>query len=357
MKANSILYYALAFTAVFCMASTGWSQKEPVAPTVKKESIRSAADSTKIDFEIGTFITPRDFPQGLFDKNLMNEYYERTARIGSYVGIQSNWFDADKKTLRQMTEDLTRDAKSRGFKFIIQHNLHSRKADTIGTPPSVGGSSFTEPAVRKAYIKEMLHFAGMEPDILFTAVELNNLLFHGNQKEFNAFRSFSRELYETIKSKHPDITISISFQWDLLRLRKEQHVLKDFKDSLDVYSFTSYPTMFGIETVDGIPGGPDYYGGIKKHLPAGARIAMGENGWSSMGDSTESEQSRFYERLPELYAGIDPEFVVITYLHDFPVPEGADKNTLRFSTKGLYKNDGTAKQAATVVEGYYDLAP
>ncbi len=352
MKTSSIFGIATAFLLVLSFVtgcgSSGSDDGEfaPVNP-------RCADQSTVISFELATFTTPRNFPEGLFNHELMNEYYQRTARVGCYVGNMLNWFDADNPELEALAKKIIRDSKDLGFKFILQSNLLTYDADAVGSPDSVAGSSFTNPAVRKAYKRHLLSLAALEPDILLTAVELNNLLFHGNQAEFDAFKQFSAELYSAIKRNHPNVTVAISFQWDILNIQGNFSVLQGFENSLDIYSFTSYPTLFGISAVGAIPGGPDYYSDIKNHLPPNARVAIAENGWSSADFSNEYEQAEFYRRLPELYGGINPEFVVISYLHDYPLPANPNDLQFKFSSMGLFDALGSAKPAFIVIEDYY----
>ena len=248
-------------------AKTEKKTKAPKAQQNKNKSSRKQPDTTAAaaaGFDIATFITPRNFPMGLFDQKMMNEYYSRTAKLGRYTGSQVNWFDADDENLNNLWRQSIRDARSRGLKFILQMNLLTRDASDVGTPRSVKGSSFTKKKVREAYKKWALELAAQKPDVLLLAVELNNLLIHGNRKEFNAFKEFAPKLYKAVKKKYPRITISISFQIDQLYLRNEASLLKDFAKSLDLYSFSTYPTAYGISSVDAIPGGADYFTRIRE---------------------------------------------------------------------------------------------
>ena len=347
--ASTLFLVLSCMTACSSTDSTGGAQGAftPVYP-------KCAGQSTVINFELATFVTPRNFPEGLFNHVLMDEYYQRTARVGCYVSSIINWSDADNPDLEALNVKITSDSKGLGFKVILQSNPLTYVADAAGSPDSVAGSSFTEPAVREAYKQHLLFLASLEPDILFTAVELNNLLFHGNQAEFDAFKQFSVELYSAIKQKYPNVTISISFQLDIFNIQGNYTALQGFENSLDIYSFTSYPTLFGISTVAGIPGGADYYTDIKNHLPLNARVAMAENGWSSADFSNEFEQAEFYRRLPDMYGGLAPEFVVISYLHDYPLPANPDDMQLKFSSMGLFNAYGSAKPAFSVIEDYYE---
>ncbi|MBR9691409.1 hypothetical protein GOV06_01360 [Candidatus Woesearchaeota archaeon] len=312
-------------------------------------------DFNNVNFDVGTFITPMNFPLGLFDEKLIEDYFDKTKKIGPIVGIQSNWFEADNKDLQELGKNLAKKSKEKGFIFIYQSNIHSTDAKTIKTPNSVKGNSFTEEDVKNAYTQEMLRVAEeIKPDILFIAVELNNLLFNNNEKEFNAFKEYSKNLYQILKEKHPDITISISFGWDHMKLRNEEHVLMDFKDNLDVYSLSTYPAIFGLTSVDDIP--ENHYSDILEYLPENARISIGESGWSSIGKgSSEEEQKKYYERLPELYKKINPEYVIISYVHDLPdnnIPKGTENYFDLFSRQGLYDVEGNPKPALKVVQKY-----
>jgi len=336
-------------------ATTDVKAQAPKAQSTENKSNKNQPDpaaAAPVDFEIGTFITPRNFPKGLFDQKMMSEYYSRTASLGRYTGSQMNWFDSENKDLNNLWHKFIKDARSRGLKFIVEMNLLTRDASGVGTPPSVKGSSFTDKRVRKAYQKWALELAAQKPDVLLLAVELNNLLIHGNPKEFNAFKAFAPKLYETVKMAYPEITISISFQLDQLYLRNEVSVLEDFANALDLYSFSTYPTAFGIRTVDAIPGGADYFTRIRKHLPANARTAIAESGWASRGGSSAAEQAKFYRRMPQLFSGLKPEFVVVAYLHDLPTSKNSSKDELLFSTMGLFDADGSQKPAVKAIREY-----
>ena len=56
--------------------------------------------------------------------------------------------------------------------------------------------------------------------------------------------------------------------------------------------------------------------------------------------------------MPQLFSGLEPEFVVIAYLHDLPTSNDSDKNVLLFSTMGLFNADGTPKPAVKAIKKY-----
>ena len=336
-------------------SGTSTTENEPVPeqPSVI-EPARTPADSSLIDFDMGTFITPQNFPDGLFDEQLMTDYYENTARVGQYVGIFNNWFDADNAALDGLWEQQIQTARARGLRFVVLQNFLNEAGSDVATPPSVSGNSFTDPSVRQAYTDELLRVARLGPDVLAIGTEVNNLLFHDNRREFAAFLEFSRELYTTLKQSHPTITIAITFQWDLMRLGTDTDFLIDFRDSLDIYGFSTYPNVFGVGAVDGIPGQERYFSDVRNFLLSEARVAITETGWSSREFSSESEQATYYRRLPALFRDLAPEFVISTYLHDFDAPSSSDQNTRRFSSMGLQRVDGTEKPAWNEVLNYYD---
>ena len=56
--------------------------------------------------------------------------------------------------------------------------------------------------------------------------------------------------------------------------------------------------------------------------------------------------------MPELFAGLKPEWVVVAYLHDLPVSGNSSRDELLFSTMGLYNADGRQKPAVKAIKKY-----
>lgn len=124
-------------------------------------------------------------------------------------------------------------------------------------------------------------------------------------------------------------------------------VLPLFDGSLDVYSFTTYPSFFG--DPDAIP--PDYYKSVRSLLPS-RRVGFSEVGWPSGANSSEAEQARYYARLPELLRGIRSEFVTLALLHDVDAFTG---DLAALNTVGVRHRDGRPKQSWEIVASFGDL--
>ncbi|MEM7504842.1 MAG: glycosyl hydrolase 53 family protein, partial [Pseudomonadota bacterium] len=279
-----------------------------------------------------------------------DEYYQYTRQVGSHTAMMHTWVDSGKfEVLDNVLESLFSEVPGQNlsYHFYLSPLAH-RTGEAVETPEYVSGDSLGDPAVRRSYIKDLLRYAESKPEILGVGIEVNNLLYHKQDQEYQHFATLCHEAYKAIKAKYPKQTVTITFQWDLMQILKQHERLKPFKGCVDVYSFSSYPNIVGREKVAQIP--DDYYRDIRKYLPT-ERVAISELGWYAGKNSTEQEQALFYEKVPGWVDGIGLEWLTITYLFDQPYSFVKDR---RWSSMGLRAVEGDPRPSWDIVRSYSD---
>jgi hypothetical protein len=266
-------------------------------------------------------------------------FFDQAAEIGSHVTWIVEWESMPPLNAIETIQRLTRE---KGLKFHLQLSpialYGGRKTPAI--PASVGGKSFSDIAVREAFKKEALRLASLSPDYLCIGTEVN--LLAQNPPEFEAYVTLARETYQAIKQDHPSQIVTISFQWDVIVKAKQSEVLDRFANSLDIYSFTTYPN-FSFPNPDDIP--QDYYLAVRKALPT-QRLGFSEVGFISSAPSSEEKQARFYGRVLSLIAGTRPEYITLAMLHDVALFTG-DLSAL--NSVGIRTLDDKPKKSWDVV--------
>jgi hypothetical protein len=297
-----------------------------------------------IGSSFGTYFTPIDFPSSYItlDPSDANDYFYRGAHIGRQTGIIQRWA----ATVPDHSQVLIQVAHEWGFKFSLQFDPltpMTRQAPAI--PASVGGSSFADASVRAAYLAKVLQYASYGPDILGLGVEVNLLLYNNNAAEFANFVSLEQQAYQAIKAQYPNVTVTVSFSWDILRQQSPASILSQFSGAVDAYAFTSYPNVLTTSNAEDLPA--DFYSSIRTYLPSD-RVGISEIAWYSGGSSSEASQAEFFQRLPTLLEGLGPEFVTLTYLYD----PAANAVSAPYNSMGLLQSDGTPKMSWSVITSY-----
>jgi hypothetical protein len=296
----------------------------------------------------GTYITPRDFPEGLLIDENVDEYLQLNRDVGAHVANLRDWENIDEyPELEAAWDKIEQLVRNNGFIYFVHFSpLTPMTREDIAPPPDVNGNSFSNPEVKEDFIEKVLELASLGPDVLGIGIEVNILLFHGNQEEYDQYVIVAKETYDAIKKTYPSQTVTISFFWELMKREGNFDILEDFKDSLDVYSFTSYPNLFTVGDPADLP--YDFYSSIRDYLPT-ERIAISEIDWYSGADGSEKLQAAFFKRLPDLLEGLNPEFVTITYLYDVPFSFVNDE---KWASMSLIRNDGARKASWDVVKNY-----
>jgi len=122
----------------------------------------------------------------------IEKFFDEAARLGSGVVVTTDWHST--RSLERVTE-LSKLARARGLKLHLYLDpiaLEGRRA-TPSVPESARGSSLGDPEVRRKFEGDALELAGLRPDYLGLATEVN--LFASNPKEYRALLSLVGETY------------------------------------------------------------------------------------------------------------------------------------------------------------------
>ena len=260
------------------------------------------------DTAVGVALSPAHFPY--FSDHDFQVFFEQAAQIGSHVTWIYQWGSPPPTGSFAIVQGW---ARQRGLKLQLWLSpttlSNDRKEPDL--PKSLAGKGFADTEVRRAYIGEVVKLADVKPDVLGLATEINFL--EANPKEFASFVSLAHEAYAAVKKKYPQQTMTISFQWEVMRAHQQYDLFKQFADSVDVYSITSYPDAFGDPSKAKVP--DDYYSSVRKYLPT-QRVGISEIGWSSAPPANETIQANFFARLPDFTRGAKFESVSLALLHD-----------------------------------------
>jgi hypothetical protein len=298
---------------------------------------------------LGSAPTPANYPN--FTAQDFFQSFVEAAEIGSNVSIIENW-----KSLPsyQSMNSMISIAKLYGLKTFLTLDPMSWDRTSPSIPADVGGTSFSSPDVRSAFIQQALAYAALKPDILGLGAEVNVLAIT-NPTEFNAYVSMVQDAYNTIKSVYPSQMIDISFQYDVMKADStpaQFDLLSKLNGSLDLFAFTTYPKQtFG--SASNIPA--DYYLSLQAQMQRQnltKPIGFSEIGWDAANPGEEVEQNNFFQRLPNLVMGLNPSFLDIALLNDINNVYSPPNSSLNFV--GIRYNDGTPKLAwATVANLTY----
>lgn len=137
--------------------------------------------------------------------------------------------------------------------------------------------------------------------------------------------------------------MTVSFQWDFMLIQKKFDTLLQAiaSGSVDVYSFTTYPSGTGDPAV--LPA--EYYSSIRQILPT-ERVGISEAGWPASDAASEAVQAAYWTRMRDLVANLKAEFVTLALLHDVAFFTG-DLEPLNHV--GLRYRDSRPKKAWDVV--------
>ena len=122
------------------------------------------------------------------------------------------------------TRQLQAGAKAQGLDFHVSLSpiRVSPTRDRVSPPSNVEGDSFGDESIRTAFKAKVMELAALEIDELGIGSEVNYLAKE-NPEEFEFYRTLAKETYDEVKAAYPDQEISISFAYDVEKLRKEQY--------------------------------------------------------------------------------------------------------------------------------------
>jgi hypothetical protein len=244
--------------------------------------------------------TPEDSAQALVE----------ALSIGGHVSYIWEWSSGNKGY--EDAAQLTAAARSIGLKVFLQ--LSPTAIGAAAAPEEFPQASFQDPNVRARYLSDVELMAGLQPEYLILAAEIN-LLYAVNPAEFAAFQTLYAEAYRRMKIISPTTQVGVSFHMDML-FSLNQLKLLEIMGPQDFVALTSYPAWLissGIyKTVADIP--LWYYRRLR--LIIARPIIFSELAWPSGGKSNLEMQEAFVARLPELLRGVNPTLVTWAMQHD-----------------------------------------
>ena len=179
-------------------------------------SMELAHGASAKDTIVGVALSPAHFPN--FSDHDFDIFFEQAAQIGSHVTWIFEWESLTPMLSLHVIHDK---ATKKGLKLHLDLSplalFGGRKNPAVSK--SVGGNSFGDPIVRRAYIDAVLEIAALRPDYLGLATEVN--LLAQNPSEFASFASLAHEAYAAVKKKYPEQTVTLSFQWEMMRAHQQ----------------------------------------------------------------------------------------------------------------------------------------
>ncbi len=322
---------AIVLIIVIC-GTTLCTQKTPSSVSTEPVSHVDTAKKTILGFAVSPAHLPNPGEQDI------NNFFDLAAEEGSHVTLITEWKDEMPDSTITILMEKAKE-KNLTFHLYLSPIALDGERKTPAIPASAGGTSFMDEKVRAAFKARALDLAALKPDYLGLGTEVNFL--EDNPAEYAAYVSLTKETYQAIKEKYPSQVVTISFQWDQMLINKKFGSLDQFKDSLDVYSFTTYPSFF----VDPATIPADYYSCVRKLLPT-QRLGFSEVGWNSEAGSSEDMQVKYYSLLPGLMKEARPEYVTLALMHD---TSGFGSGLTALNSVGVRTIDGTPKKSWNVV--------
>lgn len=185
------------------------------------------------------------------------------------------------------------------------------------------------------------------PEYLGFGIEVN-IMYEKSPEDFEEFVIFYNDVYDAVKAVSPNTKVFTVFQLEKMKgltfwstspsdsAKAQWQLINEFKS--DIAAFTTYP---GLVYKDPSEMPADYYNEIKMHTSK--PVAFTEVGWHSDAspvgwESNDAEQAQFVTRFFNLTESLDREMVIWSFMYDQNTSEP-------FRSMGLYRSDGTAKQA------------
>lgn len=293
----------------------------------------------------GIAVTPRNFPHHTAAD--VDEAFRLTHEVGRQAVFIYQWGGLNLDVVKAMFVKATQTGLTPVLGLSPTTLDQGRKE--MDVPASVrlqagADLSFSNPAVRTAYIKAATDLAQLKPPYFCLATEIN-LLAIQRLPEYLHFAGLYKEAYRAVKQVSPQTQVFVTFQWEWVRIldakepdRIAEHskVINIFRPELDLIGLTTYPSAFHETPAQLVP---DYYTWIFRHIPPGDPVMLMEIGWPTSGSGNEAEQFAFIKRLPGLLKGINLVGVDWALLHDVQIGAfDADLNTV-----GLRYSDGRPK--------------
>jgi hypothetical protein len=284
----------------------------------------------------GITVTPKSFAPDDF-----SDFLQKSRLTGRLVSWNGDWDDLDisQKGGPVVIAEL---AGSNGYIPLIEAQFFSPSTGHLLRP--------LDETVRQRYKNYIVAFAEKyKPEYLALGIELNTL-YEKAPEQFDEFVRFYPEVYSAVKAKSKNTKIFPVFQLERMKglfgglfggindeKQAEWYLIDRFSDA-DLVGFTSYPSLIYKDPAE-IPA--DYYSEIRirttkpvAFTEIGWHSGAGPSGWESSG----AEQAAFITAFFFRTQGMNPEFVIWSFLYDQDVPAP-------FSSMGLRNRDDSAKPA------------
>lgn len=228
----------------------------------------------------------------------------------------------------------------------------------FGNPIAPSGmvQSFGDQATRDLFIQNVQELAAKQPNYINLGAELN-FLYWINPPEFDNYATLYQEAYAAIKAISPNTQVGVSFHFTLYRACEQMDALQALGPH-DYVAFTVYPIWMldkGIvNNVYQLP--PGWWRWMRDTYP-NEHILISELGMPNSVNTTPLQQAQFFDKIPELFAAINPDIVSWILLNNvgffdpsllnaentqFLLDVGVDPNILfgRLNNNGLHSHDG-----------------
>jgi hypothetical protein len=242
------------------------------------------------------------------------------------------------------------------------------------TPPW-SSYSFADQDVIDAYIAFSLDLiARFNPTYFNYAIEINELMvndINNGTTEFDAFVTFSNQVYSALKLAHPELPLMVSIALKTpgsAEMLTAQAGFDRIKDNVDLVGVSSYGYIFYSHADKGDPANlpSDWLSQIKTIAP-GKPVAIAETGWIAedldlssppvLVTSNETWQNNYLTKLFTEAEAIDAEFIVWFSIVDFDAlwsgALGSSDVAKIWRDTGLYDDNVQARAGLTTWKNWY----
>ena len=281
----------------------------------------------------------RNFKMGMvpmplnWNREEIRNAYLLSAQSGEVVSLSQKlgWNTSENINLYQNDVDL---AVSNSLEIMITIDVLNDERNDIGNlPDDLLGKDFSDSLLRKRYKKEVIRIVENYPiKYLNLALEINGY-YDSHPDDIYNFVSLYKETYDTIKLMKPDLIISSSFQFEILKGNGQWDLLSLFDGKLDVLYLTTYPDLF-YPSYKSLP--LEYYSVLEDiNIP----IIYTEVGWKgNNNEEDERLQKEFIIDFIEENRNNNVQLIIWALLHDW-------NNGGGFETMGLIDLNGRKKTA------------
>ena len=234
-----------------------------------------------------------------------------TGAVATHISYIWEW-GSDETSSFNNASQLTQTARLLNLKVFLQ--ITPTSLGTPAVPADLTNPSFGDPDVRHRFIQDAQSLAGLQPDYLVLATEIN-LLYYLNRPEFDQFQTLYQQAFQAVKAISPSTKVGVSYHMDMFFGFSQEDILT-LMTPRDFVAFTSYPAWLVYQgfykTVADIPA--SWYDRIRLFISG--PVIFSEFAWTTGGLGNLDDQQAFVTRLPELMHDVRPELITWAMLHD-----------------------------------------